>query len=453
MISNNMTSGERHATIALASIMSVRMLGLFMILPVFALYAHDLPDATPTLIGLGIGIYGLTQAIFQIPFGMLSDRFGRKPIIYMGLIIFAIGSVIAALSTSMGGIIIGRAIQGCGAIAAALLALTADLTREEHRTKAMAIMGMSIGSSFLLALIIGPIFYRWLSLPGIFWLTAMLALVGIAILYLMVPKPLISSFHRETEPVPAQFKRVLQDTQLLRLNVGILILHLLLTSLFVVLPIALKTVLSVDKHWLVYVAVLVASVIVMIPFIIIAEKYNKIKPIFVGAVGILGLSQLGFSYVHHSLVGIIIMLFLFFTAVNFLEASLPSLISKIAPADSKGTAMGVYSSSQFFGAFLGGVSGGWLHQHYGISSVFAFSATLMVIWFLLAMTMQKPSNLTSHLLNIGQIDTTQASKLNQCLMQIPGVKEAVVIIEDEVAYLKVDRKLLDMEALVKYSAK
>lgn len=453
MISNNMTSGERHATIALASIMSMRMLGLFMILPVFALYAHDLPDATPTLVGLGIGIYGLTQAIFQIPFGMLSDRFGRKPIIYMGLIIFAIGSVIAALSTSMAGIIIGRAIQGCGAIAAALLALTADLTREEHRIKAMAIMGMSIGSSFLLALIIGPIFYHWLSLPGIFWLTAMLALVGIAILYLKVPKPLISSFHRETEPVPAQFKRVLQDTQLLRLNVGILMLHLLLTSLFVVLPIALKTVLSTDKHWLVYVSVLVASVIVMIPFIIIAEKYNKIKPIFVGAVGILGLSQLGFSYVHHSLIGIIIMLFLFFTAVNFLEANLPSLISKIAPADSKGTAMGVYSSSQFFGAFLGGVSGGWLHQHYGISSVFAFSAILVVIWFLLAITMQKPSHLTSHLLNIGKIDTKQANKLNQYLIQVPGVKEAVVIIEDEVAYLKVDRKLLDMEALVKYSAK
>ncbi|HHB93055.1 MAG TPA: MFS transporter [Thioploca sp.] len=429
------------------------MLGLFMILPVFALYAHDLPDATPTLVGLGIGIYGLTQAIFQIPFGMLSDRFGRKPIIYMGLIIFAIGSVIAALSTSMAGIIIGRAIQGCGAIAAALLALTADLTREEHRIKAMAIMGMSIGSSFLLALIIGPIFYHWLSLPGIFWLTAMLALVGIAILYLKVPKPLISSFHRETEPVPAQFKRVLQDTQLLRLNVGILMLHLLLTSLFVVLPIALKTVLSTDKHWLVYVSVLVASVIVMIPFIIIAEKYNKIKPIFVGAVGILGLSQLGFSYVHHSLIGIIIMLFLFFTAVNFLEANLPSLISKIAPADSKGTAMGVYSSSQFFGAFLGGVSGGWLHQHYGISSVFAFSAILVVIWFLLAITMQKPSHLTSHLLNIGKIDTKQANKLNQYLIQVPGVKEAVVIIEDEVAYLKVDRKLLDMEALVKYSAK
>ncbi|MBE9562421.1 MAG: MFS transporter [Proteobacteria bacterium] len=446
-----MTPGERRATIALASIMSVRMLGLFMILPVFALYAQELPDATPTLVGLGIGIYGLTQAIFQIPFGMLSDRFGRKPIIYTGLIIFAIGSVIAALSTTITGIIIGRAIQGCGAIAAALLALTADLTREEHRTKAMAIMGMSIGSSFLLALIFGPIFYHWINLPGIFWLTAMLALVGVAILYLMVPQSVTSSFHRDTEPVPTQFKRVLQNTQLLRLDIGILMLHLLLTSLFVVLPIALKTELSVDKHWLVYVSVLIASVIVMIPFIIIAEKYNKIKPVFVGAVAILGLSQLGFSYFHHSLVGIIIMLFFFFTAINLLEASLPSLISKIAPADSKGTAMGVYSSSQFFGAFLGGVSGGWLHQHYGISSVFTFCAILTLIWLLLAMTMQKPSHLSSHLLNIGQIDMQQASKLNKCLIQVPGVAEVVVIIEDEVAYLKVDRKLLNMEELDKCS--
>ena len=448
---NNMTSGERNSTIALASIMSMRMLGLFMILPVFALYAQELPDSTPTLVGLGIGIYGLTQAILQIPFGILSDRFGRKPIIYIGLIIFAVGSVVAALSTSMTGIIIGRALQGCGAIAAALLALTADLTREEHRTKAMAIMGMSIGSSFVLALVAGPIFYHWIGLSGIFWLTAMLALVGVAILYLMVPKPLLSSFHRETEPVPTQFKRVLKDTQLLRLDIGILLLHLLLTSLFVVLPIALKAELSVDKHWLVYVSVLIASVAVMIPFIIISEKYNKIKPVFIGAVAILGLSQLGFSYLHHSLTGIIVMLFFFFTAINLLEASLPSLISKLAPADSKGTAMGVYSSSQFFGAFLGGVSGGWLHQHYGISSVFAFCATLTIIWLLLAITMQKPTHLSSHLLNIGQIDTQQANQLNKSLMQVPGVAEVVVIIEDKVAYLKVDRKLLDMEALQKYS--
>jgi MFS family permease len=265
----------------------------------------------------------------------------------------------------------------------------------------------------------------------------------------MVPQPLTTNFHRDTEPVPTQFKRVLQNTQLLRLDIGILLLHLQLTSLFVVLPIALKTELNVDKHWLVYVLVLIASVIVMIPFIIMAEKYRKVKPVFIGAVGILGLSQIGLSYLHHDLVGIVIMLFLFFTAVNLLEANLPSLISKIAPADSKGTAMGIYSSSQFFGAFLGGISGGWLHQHYGIGSVFTFCASLTLIWFILAMTMQKPSHLSSQLLNIGKIDTIQANELNKRLLQIPGVAEAVVIIEDKVAYLKVDRKLLDIDALDK----
>ncbi|HIE03108.1 MAG TPA: MFS transporter [Thiotrichaceae bacterium] len=444
---NNMTHGERRATMALASIMSIRMMGLFMILPVFAIFAQDLPDTTPTLVGLAIGIYGLTQAIFQIPFGMLSDRFGRKPIIYIGLLLFAVGSVIAALSTSIIGIIIGRAIQGCGAIASATLAMMADLTREEHRTKAMAIMGMSIGSSFILALALGPLFYRWISVPGIFWLTAMFALIGIAILYLIVPQPLSCRFHRDTEPAPTQFKRVLQDTQLLRLDFGILSLHLLLTSLFVVLPIVLKTKVDAEHHWLVYVPVLIASVIAMIPFIIIAEKYRKMKIVFVGAIGLLGLSQLGLSYLHHDLIGMILMLFLFFTAINLLEASLPSLISKIAPAESKGTAMGVYSSAQFFGAFLGGVMGGWLHQHYSISAVFAFCATLTVIWFILAATMQKPHYLTSHLLNIGQLDKQKANQLTHCLMQVPGVAEVVIIIEDEVAYLKVDRKILDMAAL------
>jgi len=372
-------------TVALASIMSIRMLGLFMIFPVFALYAQNLPGATPLLIGLAIGIYGLTQAILQIPFGILSDRFGRKPIIYIGLFIFALGSVIAAMSTSMFGIILGRALQGCGAIASTVLALTADLSPEEHRTKAMAILGMSIGASFILALIAGPLLYRWIDVPGIFWLTAVFALAGIIILHFRVPQP--HSFQRE----PVRFQTVLQNSQLLRLNIGILVLHLLMTSLFVVLPIALINIqLDAAHHWQVYLSVLIASVIAMVPFIIIAEKYRRLKIVFVGAIVVLGLSELGLSYLANSFIGIIIMLFFFFTAVNFLESSLPSLISKIAPADNRGAAMGVYSSSQFFGAFLGGLFGGWLHQHYSIETVFAFCATLTVVWLMLAVNMQNP---------------------------------------------------------------
>ncbi len=442
-----MTPAEKRATIALASIMSMRMLGLFMIFPVFVLYARDLPNVTPLLVGLAIGIYGLTQGILQIPFGMLSDRIGRKPIIYIGLLIFALGSIVAALSTSITGIIIGRALQGCGAIASTVLALTADITREEHRTKAMAILGITIGMSFVLALIIGPIINRWIGVPGIFWITALFALAGIVVLYRAVPQTLTSS-HRDTTPALTQFKRVLQDSQLLRLDIGIFILHLFLTSMFVVLPIALvEGNVEVDHHWQIYVSVLIAAIVAMVPLIIYAEKYRHIKQVFVGAIGLLVLSQIGLSYLYHSITGIVIMLFLFFTAFNLLEATLPSLISKLAPTESKGTAMGVYSSSQFFGAFLGGIGGGWLYQHYSIGAVFAFCTLLAVIWFILAATMQSPTHLSSHLLKVGQMDKEQANHLTQCLMKVPGVAEVVIILEEEVAYMKVDRKVLDIEAL------
>jgi MFS family permease len=448
--SNRMTPSERRATMALASIMSMRLLGLFMIFPVFTLYAQQLPNVTPTLIGLALGIYGLTQAILQIPFGMLSDRIGRKPIIYLGLLIFALGSVVAATSTSIVGIIIGRALQGGGAIASTVLALTADLTREEQRTKGMAIMGISIGTSFILALTVGPVLNSWIGVPGIFWLTAVFALIGILILHFAIPQPV--NYHSHHGKFLVQLKGILQDTQLLRLDIGILFLHLLLTSLFVVLPIALlDNQLPADDHWQIYVSVLLASVIAMVPLIWIAEKYRQIKPIFVGAIAILGLSQLGLNYFYHNLTGIILMLFLFFTAINILESNLPSLISKMAPANSKGTAMGVYSSSQFFGAFLGGLLGGWLHQYYGITAVFSFCAALTVIWFMLAITMQKPRHLSNYSLNVGELNTYEANELTRCLKRIPGVAEAMVIIEDQVAYLKVDRKILDVAALNKCS--
>ncbi len=387
-----MIVSEQRAITALASIVAMRMLGLFMIFPVFALYAQTLPDVTPVLVGLAIGIYGLTQATLQIPFGMLSDRFGRKPIIYIGLLIFAVGSVIAATSTSITGIIIGRALQGCGAISSTVLALTADLTREEHRTKAMAFLGVSFGLSFILALVIGPLVYRWIGVSGIFWLTAVLALLGMIILLKMVPQP--QYFQPNTGSVRVQIKQVLQNSQLLRLDFGILVLHLVLTSLFVVLPLVLvKTKFEVEQHWMLYIVVLIASFITMIPFIIIAEKYHSHKIVFISAISLLILSLLGLNHLHNNFTGIVMMLFLFFTAFNLLESNLPSLISKMAPPENKGTAMGVYSSAQFFGAFLGGVGGGWLHQHYSIQAVFAFAATVTVVWLIFALTMQNPRRL------------------------------------------------------------
>ena len=280
----NMTRDELRAIQALAAIMWLRMLGLFMILPVFALYAEQLENVTPLLIGIAIGIYGLTQALLQIPLGMLSDRWGRKPVITLGLCIFAMGSLVAAASNSIVLIIIGRALQGCGAIAAAVLAFAADLTREEHRTKAMAVMGVSIGMAFVVALGLGPVLHYWIGVPGIFALTAVLAGIAIVILYFALPNTTKCRFHRDAEPVPKQFKRVLHNGQLLRLNAGVFILHCLLTVLFIELPLVLKDVLTVEYHWTLYLPVLAISVALMVPFIIIAEKYRHIKSVFIGAV-------------------------------------------------------------------------------------------------------------------------------------------------------------------------
>ncbi|OUD15640.1 MFS transporter [Thioflexithrix psekupsensis] len=441
-----MTALEKRAVFGLAGIMSLRMLGLFMILPVFALYAENLDGVTPILVGMAIGIYGLTQACFQIPFGMLSDRFGRKPVITIGLFIFAIGSVVAATSDSITGVIIGRALQGSGAIAAAILALTADLTREDHRTQAMAMLGMTIGMAFLLALAVGPILNHWIGVAGIFWFTAMLALVAIAVLYGFIPDPPVCRLHRDAESVPTQFIRVLGDWQLLRLDMGILILHFTLTATFVVLPLSLRDVLVPEQHWWVYLLVLLLSISAALPFIIIGEKKKQLKEIFIIAIAILGVAQFLLGWMS-SLLGLIFGLLLYFFAFNLLEALLPSLVSKLAHAGSKGTAMGVYSTSQFFGAFLGGVGGGFLHHHYSDFTLFMVCTLLVGLWFIFAVTMQPLRYLTNYLLNIGQLSQGQAHALNQRLLQITGVAEAVVIIEEQVAYLKVDRNLLDVNAL------
>lgn len=446
---HSMLPGERRAAISLAGIFSLRMLGMFMILPVFALYAAKLEGATPALMGLAIGAYGMTQAILQIPFGLLSDRFGRKPVIAAGLLLFALGSVVAALSTSIYGIILGRAIQGSGAIAAAVMALAADLTREEQRTKAMAIIGMSIGFSFSLALVAGPILDHWIGLSGIFWLTGVLACLGIAVLYLIVPQPQLSRVHRDAEPVPAQFLAVLKDAQLLRLNYGILSLHLILTATFTVLPLILRDHLGMAsaQHWHLYLPVLLLSVAAMVPFIILAERRRRMKQVFLGGIAVVALAEFGMAFWHVSFVSIALLLFLFYVGFNLLEASLPSLVSKMAPSDSKGTAMGFYSSSQFLGAFIGGAAGGWLQGRFGIGGVLVFCGTVAMIWLLVAASMRSPRYLTTRLLQVGVIDAQHARTLAQRFTQVRGVAEAVVIGEEGVAYLKVDNHALDEQAL------
>jgi len=443
-----MTPLERRASFSLALIFACRMLGLFMILPVFSLYAEDLPNATPLLIGFAISAYGLTQALLQIPFGMLSDHFGRKKIIALGLILFAAGSVLAALSDSIYGIIAGRALQGCGAIAAAVMALAADLTREEHRTKAMASIGISIGISFAIALVAGPVIASAIGISGIFWLTAGLALAAFAVLFVMVPSPAKLSFHSDTEPVPGQFHRVLRNSELLRLDVGILALHLMLTATFVTLPLVLRDagVASVN-HWLVYLPVMVVAIAAMVPFVIIAEKKRKMKIVFLGAITVIAISGLGLFAFHDRLAFIVGFLFLFFTGFNLLEATLPSMISKIAPAGAKGTAMGVYSSSQFIGAFLGGISGGWIYGRFGTEEVFLFCCAVALLWLLVAWGMRPPLHVSRLLLNIGTIDPVDAVSIEKKMAAITGVADVSVSTAEGIVYLKVDQGKLDRESL------
>ena len=444
-----MVPAERRAVFSLAGIYALRMMGLFMILPVFALYAETLEGYTPALIGLAIGIYGLTQAALQIPFGMASDRFGRKPVIILGLVVFAIGSVVAATADSMTGVIIGRALQGAGAIAAAVMALVADLTREENRLGAMAIIGMSIGVAFSVSLVAGPVLDNWIGVDGIFWMTGVMALLAVAVLHFIVPSPAHTRLHRDAQTVPSQLKDVVKDAQLLRLDFGIMSLHMMLTATFVVLPLALRdnAGLASVHHWYVYLPVMLLSMLLMIPFVVIAEKRRKIKPIFTACVMALTVAELMFVIFNDTLTGIVVGLFVFFTAFNVLEATLPSLIAKVVSPNNKGTAMGVYSSSQFIGAFFGGTLGGWMYGIGGFEAVFAFCAVVAAVWFFVAVTMQNPRYLSSHLVRVGKIDEAQARHLVTEFTKVTGVAEAVVLAEDGIAYLKVDLHALDREAL------
>ncbi|WP_317963454.1 MFS transporter [Methylocaldum szegediense] len=448
-IDTPMTRAETRASLSLAAIYMLRMLGMFLVLPVLSVFARELPDATPQLVGFAISAYGLTQAIFQIPFGLWSDRYGRKRLIVLGLLLFAAGSALAALSDSIYGIIAGRALQGAGAVAGVVMALVADLTREEHRTKAMALIGVSIGISFALSMVIGPVLSGWLGLHGLFWIITALAMLSIVVLYAVVPTPAVSRFHRDTEVRPASLKEVLANRELLRMDLGIFCLHLVLTATFVVLPLILRDTLQLQtaKHWHIYLPVFALALASMVPFVVLAEKRHKMKVVFVSFIGLVAVSNVGFAWLQHDFWSVFGLLYLFFTGFNLLEAMLPSLISKVAPLDLKGTAMGVYSTAQFLGAFVGGAGGGWVYGHYGIPYVFLFCAAVALLWFMVALGMKAPRGLSSLMVNVRGLTQDQASSLSRRLLQIPGVAEAVVLAEDGVAYLKIDKEKLDRMAL------
>lgn len=437
-----MNALEKRSVTALASVYAMRMLGLFMVMPVFVLLGSDLQGATPALIGLAIGAYGLSQALLQIPFGLLSDRVGRKRMIYIGLVLFAAGSLLAASTDSIYVVIAGRILQGAGAIASVLMALLSDLTREEERTKAMAMVGISIGLSFSVSLVVGPLLGSLWGLSGIFYATAAMAMVALFIVARVVPTPHAHRISADTHPAREMVGRVLRDGRLLRLDFGIFILHFALTALFLVFPTMLQDQLGLASvsHWWFYLTVMVTSFFAMVPFIIIGEKKRVMKPVLCGAIALLSLATAALTGVEQSLWLAWGVLFFFFMAFNLLEASLPSLISKEAPAASKGTAMGVYSTSQFFGAFLGGALGGYLLQSAGLEGVLWLMAGGLATWFLVALTMPAPNYTTSFVVELEQVLPAGFDEIDETLRRLPGVQDVVIVEDAATAYLKVDRQ-------------
>ncbi|WP_161985767.1 MFS transporter [Ewingella americana] len=447
MNDNQMTPQESRATWGLGTVFSLRMLGMFMVLPVLTTYGMALTGASETLIGIAIGIYGLAQAIFQIPFGLLSDRVGRKPLIVFGLIIFCIGSVVAASTDSIWGVIIGRAMQGSGAIAAAVMALLSDLTREQNRTKAMAFIGISFGVTFAIAMVLGPIITHAWGLHALFWAIALLTLVAIVITLMVVPSPSTHLLNRESSMVKGSFSKVLSNGKLLKLNFGILCLHILLMSSFVVLPQVMEHAgFPPSEHWRVYLVTMLVSFVAVIPVIIYAEKKRHMKQVFMGCVTVILLAEIVLWYAGLRLWVVIAGIQLFFLAFNVMEAILPSLISKESPAGYKGTAMGIYSTSQFLGVAIGGSLGGYVYGHAGAGAVFLVCAAVAVVWLFVSSTMSEPPYVSSLRITLSEL-AVKDSALEARIKAQPGVAEAVVVPEELSAYVKVDTKQTNRQKL------
>lgn len=434
---------ERQTTFALGSIFALRMLGLFMIIPVFAVAGQSYQHASPFLLGLAVGIYGLVQACLQIPFSLWADRYNRKVLIIIGLALFAVGGAIAGLSTSIYGVIIGRAIAGAGAVSAVVMALLADITREEQRSKAMAMIGMSIGLSFMVAFGLGPWLTGKIGLSGLFWTTSLMAVVAMLML-LLVPK--VQRYHRQLpQGYLEQLKQVLKMTDLNRLHWSIFILHLLLTAMFVYIPSQLMQYANIEltqQGWI-YLPLMVVSLFFAFPSIILAEKYRKMREIFLAAVGcvVLGLAMMALGLYSHYV--LLIGLAFFFIAFNVMEALIPSWLAKAAPLQSKSTAMGINSSSQFLGSFFGGSLGGILLYLDHTVMGWSILAVIASIWFFSVLSLNQPRYLSSVVVQLPSQDEHFLRDWNDKLLAIDGIEDVIFLTEKNVVYLKLDKKQID----------
>ena len=442
------TALERRAVVSLAAVYGVRMLGLFMVLPVLALFAGDLKGSTPTLIGVALGVYGLTQALLQIPFGMLSDRIGRKPVLIGGLLLFVLGSIVAALADSMLWVIIGRALQGAGAIASTLMALLSDLVREQNRSKAMMLVGISIGASFLIALVLGPLVSAAGGLSALFAGTAILAALSLLLIVFVVPTPLFSPAEHPSHGAQlALLVPVLHNAELLRLNFGSFVLHFIMTASFITLPFLLRDGLGIagEDHGYVYLVVMILALMAIGPLMMLGERRQIVKPLFVSAVVVLVLALLGLGWLPVNLWLTLGCLWLYFLGFNLLEANLPSLVTRTTDSGSRGTASGVFSSCQFFGAFLGGTLGGLAMEHYGHQGVMVVCLVLALVWVLVAWGMRGPQYWHSLTLNLEP--GTEASDVGSRLRALNGVREVTMVQDEPIAYLQIDETRFNQSEL------
>jgi MFS family permease len=430
-----MNPTELRAGATLAGVFGLRMLGLFLILPVFALHAPRLAGGDDlTLVGVALGAYGLSQAILQIPFGMASDRWGRKPVIYVGLVIFAAGSFLAAAASDIWTAIAGRTLQGAGAISSVVVALAADLTREQHRTKVMAMIGAMIGLAFALSLVVAPALYERIGMAGLFVLTGVLCLAAMAVVKTLVPDAAAPA------PRAAASGKGIFDIELLRLNFGIFVLHMVQMAMFVVLPPLLVTTgLPGAEHWKLYLPVVLASFALMVPPVLWADRRNRPKPVMVGAVALLLAVQTALAFMGTTLAALAVLLLAFFAAFNVLEALLPSLVSRIAPAHARGAAIGVYNTTQTLGLFFGGLMGGWVADRYGVAAVFTTCALLAALWGAVAAGMRPlrtPVNELSSL-TFSIAAEVDLDGLSEALARVRGVREAEIVPAERIARLKV----------------